>query len=162
MKPTPILLALTLAACAGTGDLAQLRRQQPTGSGFSETLAREYRSFALQRSANGSWPAAEHFAGKGLAALAGAAPEPEPVDPGLPDVLRATLEQSRARLVQDLAEGAAERYPAFTAVALARFDCWAERAQAWPEGGEAQRCRREFEENLLTLEEARARLKGNS
>ncbi len=64
------------------------------------------------------------------------------------------LEKARVRLVQILGRGAAERYPPFAAVALARFDCWVDRSPVWPEAAEAARCRREFEENMATLEEA--------
>lgn len=144
---------LALAACAGE-DLAALRGVQPRGSSYAETLAREYRAFALQRSANGSWRTAEHFAAKGRAALAGRLPQPDPVDPSLPAAEAVALRGARERLLLALSRSAAERFPPFAAVALARFDCWAERSRAWVDSSEAVRCRREFEENMLTLEEA--------
>ena len=143
--------------CAGIDDLARVRRMPLPGSGFAETLAREYRNFAVQRSVNGGWPAAEHFAEKAVAALAGQIPEPEPVDTGIAPPLRDELARARTRLARSLASGAPQRFPAFAAVSLARFDCWAERSANLPLGVDAERCRREFEENQITLEEALSR-----
>ena len=162
MKVLAIALAMSLAGCAGIDDVARLRQAQPRGSNFSETLAREYRAYALRRSGAGNWPVAGHFATKGLAALAGQMPEPEPVDPDLPEAVQGELTHGRVRLLDAMRRRAAERYPAFAAVALARFDCWADRERAWIRCGEAQRCRQEFDENVTTIEEALSRAAGGT
>jgi hypothetical protein len=153
MRPVLLAVVIALAGCAGAEDLARLRRMPLAGGDFAHTLAREYRTFAVQRSNNGGWTTAGHFAEKALTALAGDIPEPEPVDPTLEPALKGELERARARLERSLVPGAA-RLPAFAAVALARFDCWAERAPKLPDGTDAARCRREYEENQITLEEA--------
>jgi hypothetical protein len=87
---------------------------------------------------------AERFAKKADAARDGTATQPEPA--GTP-----AMAAGRARLLTLLGSPARERCPVFAALALARYDAWAERQRAWPNGEEAERFQKDFEENASAL-----------
>lgn len=138
-----LLLLALVAGCAPT--LEAIRPAAPAGTDFFSTLAREQRRHALALAQHGaSLPAAERFARKADAALRGQMSEPEPAT--TPD-LAAFLD----RLGPLLDSAARERCPVFAALALARYDAWAEREAAWPGAGEAMRFRHEARENLSAL-----------
>lgn len=140
-----LLLALIVSGCAAP-TLTALRPALLDQGDFLGTLAREERRHAIFLGRHGAAiPEAERFARKAELARTGHLPEPEPAGT---EAMAAT----RARLLAALASPAKDRCPVFAALAFARFDAWAERQRAWPNGEEAQGFRRDTEENLLALE----------
>lgn len=145
MRASALLLPLIfLAGCAPSlNAIRPLRLDQPD---FFGTLAREERRHALFLGRQGvTILEAGRFANKAEAAIAGRMPEPEPA-------AGPAMAAARARLIRLLETPARERCPVFAALALARYDAWAERERAWPGSEETGRYRREFEENLAALE----------
>jgi hypothetical protein len=136
------LLVLLLAGCAPTLDA--IRPAVPAGTDFFATLSREQRRHAVALARFGATvPAAERFARKAVEAASGHIPEPEPA--ATPE-----LEDFRSRLLAMLDTPARQRCPVFAALALARYDAWAERDAAWPGAEESTRYRNEAAENLAT------------
>ena len=137
-------LLLLLAGCAPT--LEAIRPTVPAGTDFFATLAREQRRHAVALGRHGATvPEAERFARKAVDAGSGRISEPEPAT-------TPALAGFRNRLLPLLSSPARERCPVFAALALARYDAWAERERAWPASEEAGRYRLEAEENLAALE----------
>lgn len=137
------LFLLLLAACAPT--LTEIRPARLDQGDFLGTLAREQRRHAIFLGRQGvTLPEAERFARKADAARDGAPLEPEAAD-------GPAMAAMRARLLGLLATPARDRCPVFAALALARYDAWAERNRAWPGSEEAERYRRDAEENLAAL-----------
>ena len=134
---------LLLVGCAPT--LNQVRPARLDHGDFLGTLAREERRHAIFLGRQGvTILEAERFAQKAETAIAGRIPEPEPAaDPAMAAV--------RARLLALLKTPAKERCPVFAALALARYDAWAERQRAWPGSEETRRYQRDAEENLAAL-----------
>jgi len=141
-----VLLTLLLAAGCAAPTLTQLRPALLDQDDFLGTLAREERRHAIFLGRHGAAIAeAERFARKAEMARTGRLPDPEPAE-------GAAMEATRARLLAALATPSKDRCPVFAALAFARYDAWAERQRAWPNGEEAQGFRRDVEENLAALE----------
>ena len=140
-----LLLTLLAAGCAAP-TLTQLRPALLDQGDFLGTLAREERRHAIFLGRHGAAIAeAERFAQKAETARSGRLPELEPAE-------GAAMEATRARLLAALAAPAKEKCPVFAALAFSRYDAWAERQRAWPNGEEAEGFRRDVEENLAALE----------
>lgn len=140
------LLTLLLVSGCAAPTLTQLRPALLDQGDFLGTLAREERRHAIFLGRHGAAiPEAERFARKAEMARTGRLPDLEPAE-------GAAMEATRARLVAALASPAKEKCPVFAALAFARYDAWAERQRAWPNGEEAQGFRRDVEENLAALE----------
>lgn len=140
-----LLLTLLSAGCAAP-TLTQLRPVLLDQGDFLGTLAREERRHAIFLGRHGATiPAAERFVQKAEMARTGRLPDPEPAE-------GAAMKAARARLLAALATSAKEKCPVFAAIAFARYDAWAERQRAWPNGEEAEGFRRDVEENLSALE----------
>lgn len=141
-----ILLLLTLAACAPT--LTQIRGLPLAGESFFETLAREQRRTAVNLGRQGaSLPAAERFAARAAEARAGRISDLEPATD--PDTAAA-----RAEILALLDTPARQRCPVFAALALARYDAWADRAAVWPTSEETLRLRSDTLKNRDVLKGA--------
>jgi len=141
-----IFAALLLAACAPT--LTQIRGAKLDGDGFFETLAREQRRTAAALGRQGaSLPAAERFARKAVEARAGRIADPEPA----PD---AETSAARAEILALLDTPARARCPVFAALALARYDAWADRASIWPTAEDTSRLRGDALMNLKVLKKS--------
>lgn len=140
-----LLLTLLAAGCAAP-TLTQLRPALLDQGDFLGTIAREERRHAIFLGRHGAAIAeAERFAQKAEMARTGRLPEPEPAE-------GAAMAAMRARLLAALETPAKEKCPVFAALAFARYDAWAERQRAWPNGEEAQGFLRDVEENLAALE----------
>ena len=143
MRAAALILLLLLGACAPT--LATIRPARLDQPDFLGALAREQRRHAIFLGRQGvTILEAERFARKAETARSGQLPEPEPAaDPA--------MAAARSRLLALLDTPAKDRCPVFAAVAVARYDAWAERERAWPGGEESNRFRQETEENLAAL-----------
>lgn len=136
-------MLLTLAACAPT--LTEIRGLSLPGETFFETLAREQRRTAVTLGRQGaSLPAAERFAQRAAEARAGRISAPETA----PDAEAAA---ARAEILALLDGRARARCPVFAALALARYDAWADRAAVWPAAEETARLRADTLKNLEIL-----------
>jgi len=144
VRAKALLFLLALSACAPT--LAEIRPARLDQGDFLGTLAREQRRHAIFLGRQGvTILESERFAKKADAARDGMATEPEPA--GNP-----AMAATRTRLLGLLESPAKERCPVFAALALSRYDAWAERERAWPGSDESGRYRRDAEENLAALE----------
>ena len=140
-----LLLTLLIAGCTAP-TLTQLRPALLDQGDFFGTLAREERRHAIFLGRHGAAiREAERFAQKAEAARTGRLPDPEPAED-------AAMAATRVRLMAALATPAKDKCPVFAALAVARYDAWAERQRAWPNGEEARGFRRDTEENLAALE----------
>ena len=116
---TAIVGLVLLSGCVGAGGpLAELRMKAPSGGDFPQALAAEYLAYAEARSEDGHPLRANHFAKKGLAALAGEAVDLEK---------KPALEHSRNALLAVLTPDVKEVAPVKAARAQLLFDCWAEK-----------------------------------
>lgn len=145
-----------LAGCAS--DIEQVRDTQPTGTGFTQSLAREYRDFALfEADQMYDWTDAGYFARKGLAAADGEVVLPETLEEwDLPDFAIPDLQSGRARLVELLDDGARQTAPDVAARAQGRFDCWVEQQEENHQPAHIAACREQFMAALAELETAMA------
>jgi OOP family OmpA-OmpF porin len=145
-----------LAGCAS--NIEQVRNTAPVGPTFTESLAREYRDFALFESDQMyDWTDANYFARKGLAAEQGEVVLPESLDAwNLPEESLADLQSGRARLVGFLDDGARDAAPELAARAQARFDCWVEQQEENHQPAHIAACREEFLAALDALQTAMA------
>ncbi len=140
-----LLLTLLVSGCAAP-TLTALRPALLDQGDFLGTLAREERRHAIFLGRHGAAiREAERFAQKAEMARTGRLPDPEPAED-------AAMAATRVRLMAALATPAKDKCPVFAALAVARYDAWAERQRAWPNGEEAQGFRRDTEENLAALE----------
>lgn len=145
MRAALLVFLLFVSGCTAP-TLTQLRPALLDQDDFLGTLAREERRHAIFLGRHGAAiREAERFAQKAEAARTGRLPDPEPA-------ADAAMAATRNRLVTALATPAKEKCPVFAALAFARYDAWAERQRAWPNGEEAQGFRRDTEENLAALE----------
>ncbi|HYM04743.1 MAG TPA: OmpA family protein [Stellaceae bacterium] len=140
---------------------------------FSSDLGREYYQLASARAGESDWADADFFGRKSLAASKGETVLPEDnrnwliagqgvlktqaqrTNPTLPNEMLA----QRQRLVTALDGGGRDKYPALSARAQMRFDCWIERSEAnvsteHPKGsfGESGQCQREYTSSISDLE----------
>lgn len=127
-----------------------------TPDAFHRRLAREYLAYAHYKSAaEGDQIDARHFADKGLrAAEAQSAMEPEELErwfaferPELRD-----LSLWRIRLALAIEKHRAGPLAATAAIALARYDCWVDRAAERAHAAHAAKCRGEFIDAMKALE----------
>lgn len=127
-----------------------------TPDAFHRRLAREYLAYAHYKSAaEGDQIDARHFADKGLrAAEAQNAIEPEELERWFAferDELH-DLSLWRIRLGLAIEKHRAGPLAATAAIALARFDCWVDRAAEHARAAHAAKCRGEFIDAMKALE----------
>jgi len=129
-----------------------------TPDAFHRRLAREYLAYAhYKAAAEGDQIDARHFADKGLrAAEAQTAIEPEELERWFAFEREELHDLSLWRIRLGLA---VERHRAgpqaeTAAIALARYDCWVERAAEHARAAEAAKCRGEFIDAMRALEGA--------
>ena len=145
-----ILSLLVVSGCLGVSTLEKL--PQPTmiaGSGFAQELARKYHAFAKAELERYDWWSAEHFAGKGLAALNGTAPAAEEVAAwDIPGYAVDELRSAHATLRSKLTEAYKAAHPKKAATLQFSFDCWLEeQEEAW-ETAAIDRCKQNFYRQL--------------
>lgn len=137
--------ATLLAGCVGS-DVNRVNQVEPTGSPFTQELARQYRDLAnFEANLMADWRDADHFARKGLAAAAGEAVAPDAVeDRALPEGSVAELTAARQLLAEFFATGAIDTDPVRAATAQAKFDCWLEQQEENFQVDHIAACRDEF------------------
>lgn len=151
----PVML---LGACA-TERVPQMNTVNMSGDDFNRNLARNYRDFSNYEAYEMyDWTDAVLYADRATAANAG--------KPSVPDDLSnrniagannlADLRTGRARLVQALANGAAQRTPVNAARAQADFDCWAEQQEEGWQFDHIAACKDGFARSMLATETAMA------
>ncbi len=145
-----------LAAC--TNSLERLQGMEPTGTPFTQALAKEYQAFAEYEAYEMyDWIDQQYFADKGLRAASGEVVPPESVDDwDIPAADVGTLKDGRNRLVGALDNGGRENHPEEAARAQAKFDCWVEQQEENHQPDHIEACETEFEEALAELSAAMA------
>jgi outer membrane protein OmpA-like peptidoglycan-associated protein len=136
--------------------LLPLRTQDP----FHRTLAREYLAYAHYKAAiEGDQIDARHFADKGLRAAEAQPVEPEELERwfAFERGERRDLSLWRIRLELALEKHRAGPRAVAAALALARYDCWVDRAAEHARPAEAAKCRGEFIDAMREIEETAAR-----
>lgn len=117
---TVVLSLLLVTGCASLGDqLRDLRAKNPTPGEFPQALASEYLAYAESLAEEGHPIRADHFAQKGLDALAGRDVPPETGD--------ARFAEGRDALLAVLDEDVKEVAPLRAARAQIMFDCWTDK-----------------------------------
>jgi outer membrane protein OmpA-like peptidoglycan-associated protein len=133
--------------------LLPLRTQDP----FHRRLAREYLAYANYKAAGeGDQIDARHFADKGLRAAEAQGPiEPEELERwfGIERDELHELSLWRIRLALALEKHRAGPNAVAAAIALARFDCWVERAAERAGAAAAAKCRGEFIDAMRRIED---------
>jgi OOP family OmpA-OmpF porin len=123
---------------------------------FNRRLAREYLAYAHYKSAiEGDQIDARHFADKGLLAATAQPVEPEELARwfGIERAEARDLSLWRIRLEAVIDKHRSGPRAATAAVALARYDCWIERAAGRADSAHAAKCRGEFIDAMRLLEE---------
>ncbi|MDR3437623.1 OmpA family protein [Telmatospirillum sp.] len=153
-----LALPVMIAGCASfpgtTYELEELERTKPSGSPFTQALAKEYRAFAGSERMQYSWFYSQHFARKGLAAAHGTVVPPEDMsDWSISDKDAWTaLTAARGRLMAALGANAAGRVPVLSATAQVKFDCWIEQQHKDWRPEEIVACRRDFMAAMEAIE----------
>ena len=151
----PVLL---LGACA-TERVPQMNTLDMKGDDFNRNLARNYKEFANYEAYEMyDWPDAVKHADKSIAANAGKTPLPDDLTnrnvKGADKM--AELQTARARLMQALDKGAAQKTPVNAARAQADFDCWAEQQEEGWQFEHIAACKDDFNRSMLATELAMA------
>lgn len=170
MYALPVTLAAGIAASgfAASGvqaaslfplfpNVEAVRTIQPSGAGFEQKLAKEYKDLSVfEADEMGDWADAERFAEKGLRSAGGTAPMP--FEPGQWNIsnasTRSELETARTDLVSTLDAGGRSVAPTEAAVAQARYDCWVEQAEEGHQFDHIAACRTSYMAAIAALKEA--------
>lgn len=149
-----LLALLVLSGCAGV-NIDNFQSASVKGSAFTQALVKEYRDFVREETAQYDWVDADHFAQKGLDALAGKDINPEnPNDWNLPDGKLAEITNYYHRLSFILDNGAKKSSPVLAAKALAKYDCWVEQQEENHQPQDIAECRDHFLKAFANLERA--------
>ena len=124
---------------------------------FNAQLGTEYYALSKVRAAGQDWVDADYFARKSLAASKNESVPPEDNRnwgvPGQADKgTRDEMEHARQRLMAVLDGGGRAKYPALSAQAQTRYDCWVERSEANLQAQFKGECHRQFVSNVSDLE----------
>lgn len=113
---------------------------------FSDTLAKEYKSYALYKAQFSHNPAtANHFAMKALSAFHGERVQPENIyQMQIPAQHIVWLSNGHDDLLHLLETNLPIRYPQLMAEAQAKFDCWADAASTGESNKQIKTCRKRF------------------
>lgn len=146
---------LVLAGCTGL-ELDRARGVSPEGSAFQNELYGGYIDLASSEYAEGDYTDSDFFALRAVAAAGETAPPPQELaERRLPEDTAPELSQARDLLVDVLARGAAERFPAQAAGAQVKFDCWMQEQEENFQPDDIAACRGQF---LLALSNLNAGL----
>lgn len=148
------MAAALLGACT-TWDLERLQETEPTGTPFTQALAKEYQTFAeFEAYEMADWIDQQYFARKGLRAASGEVVAPEELSGwNLPEGKIDELAAARSRLIGALNKGGRINHPEDAAHAQAKFDCWVEQQEENHQPEDIEECQREFEAALAKLVE---------
>lgn len=149
-----VMAAALLGACT-TWDLERLQKTEPTGTPFTQALAKEYQAFAeFEAYKMADWIDQQYFARKGLRAASGEVVSPEELSGwNLPEDKIDELAAARSRLIGALNKGGRINHPEDAAHAQAKFDCWVEQQEENHQPEDIEECQREFEAALAKLVE---------
>ena len=149
-----VMAAALLGACT-TWDLERLQKTEPTGTPFTQALAKEYQAFAeFEAYKMADWIDQQYFARKGLRAASGEVVAPEELSGwNLPEDKIDELAAARSRLIGALNKGGRINHPEDAAHAQAKFDCWVEQQEENHQPEDIEECQREFEAALAKLVE---------
>ena len=151
------LPAMALMAC--TSSIPRMNAVDMTGDDFNHHLARNYKTFSnYEYDEMYDRADAVLYAEKAMAAAAGTPTNPDDLKnrsiEGADKV--AELQTARARLMQSLAAGAAQKSRANAANAQANFDCWAEQQEEGFQHDHIAACKDGFWRAMLATETAMA------
>ncbi|MCH8183536.1 MAG: OmpA family protein [Proteobacteria bacterium] len=136
--------ALVLAGCSGL-ELDRARAVSPQGSAFQTELYGGYIGLASSEYAEGDYTDSDFFALRAITAAGANAPPPQELaERRLPEDTAPELGQARGLLVDVLARGAAERFPARAADAQVKFDCWMQEQEENFQPDDIAACRGQF------------------
>jgi len=150
-----VTAAALLSGCAGVfgqHDVDALNSATPSGDAFTAALSSEYRELANSEWKQMDWRDGQHFAKKGLAAVAGEAIEPDDVGSrDIPAAALGDLSAAAGLLAEKLANGAREHKPEIAAKAQASLDCWMEQQEENHQPNDIAACRKSFEDAVAQL-----------
>ncbi len=150
-----VLTVMALASCAEM-KVRKLEKASPTGSRFSQELAKHYLELSSFEARDMyDEKDGKLFAEKGLQAAAGNEVTPEKVEGShrrLPAEKVPLLSESRQRLVTTFDKGVKEVSPITSAEAQAKFDCWVEQQEENHQQTHIAQCRERFALLLARLE----------
>lgn len=143
--------ALVLAGCSGL-ELDRARGVSPGGSAFQNELYGGYLSLASSEYAEADFTDSDFFARRAIAAAGDAPPPPqELVERRLPEDKAPELSQARSLLMDALARGGAEKFPALAAKTQVNFDCWLQEQEENFQPDDIAACRGVFLVGLSSL-----------
>lgn len=143
--------ALVLAGCSGL-ELDRARGVSPEGSAFQNELYGGYIGLASSEYAEGDYTDSDFFALRAVAAAGNTAPAPQELaERRLPEDVAPELSQARNLLVDALARGAAEKFPALAANTQINFDCWMQEQEENFQPDDIAACRGQFLVGLSSL-----------
>lgn len=137
-------------------EMDRAREMQPSGTGFEDYLAREYRDFFLfEADEMYDWIDADYFATKALMANEGRNVQPEdPAEWEIDEAHLPELVDARRGLMDALLGGGKEKAPEQAAIAQAKYDCWVEQQQEGHQPTHIAACREDFLAAMANLERA--------
>lgn len=142
---------LVLAGCSGL-ELDRARGVSPEGSAFQNELYGGYIGLASSEYAEGDYTDSDFFALRAVAAAGSTAPAPQELaERRLPEDVAPELGQARNLLVDALARGAAEKFPALAANTQINFDCWMQEQEENFQPDDIAACRGQFLVGLSSL-----------
>jgi len=142
---------LVLAGCSGL-ELDRARGVSPEGSAFQNELYGGYIGLASSEYAEGDYTDSDFFALRAVAAAGNTAPAPQELaERRLPEDVAPELSQARNLLVDALARGAAEKFPALAANTQINFDCWMQEQEENFQPDDIAACRGQFLVGLSSL-----------
>jgi outer membrane protein OmpA-like peptidoglycan-associated protein len=135
---------LVLAGCAGT-ELDRARQVTPEGSAFQNELYGGYLALASSEFAEADFSDSDFFARRAITSAGAAAPQPQELaERVLPEDVAPDLSHARNLLVDALARGGAEKFPALAADAQVSFDCWMQEQEENFQPDDIAACRGQF------------------
>jgi OmpA-OmpF porin, OOP family len=116
---------LALSGCSSYVDTATVAGMSAKGSGFQQSLHKEYIKLAEMEKVEDDGADAQYFVDKAKSAAMGEDVGPQPLaERMLPDSAKAEVSAARKKLVEKLWKGGADETPHAAAKAQAMFDCW--------------------------------------
>ena len=144
---TPLLFLSLLLLTGCAMDASRLHDLNPQASDFPSALASEYEAYADSEKEQGHFLSANHFANKGLKALAGETVDPEDAE-NIPEAA-----EGRATLLKLLTPEIKKDAPQQAARAQLLFDCWQHELRK-KQDQEQSPCADAFKSGLSELQEA--------
>jgi OmpA-OmpF porin, OOP family len=159
---TPLVIAMVAVPAQAkikvywNSPLTLAERINPTGTSFTQELAKGYRTFALSEGYQMyDWTDADYFAKKALNANQGQVLAPEaPEDWKLAANHVPELQAAHDQLSSLLGEGAGDKFPALAATAQVKYDCWIEQQEENHQPADIAACKTAFQDAMAELKQA--------